>query len=85
VVAESASAQPATLHIGSDDGVQVWVNGKKVHDNKVTRALAPDQDKVPVELQQGRNLILLKVDQGNGDSGVILSVEAKANVSLAAP
>ena len=84
MVAESASAQPATLHIGSDDGVQVWVNGKKVHDNKVTRALAPAQDKVPVELKQGRNLILLKVDQGNGDAGAILAVEAKANVTLSA-
>jgi putative heme-binding domain-containing protein len=85
VVAESASSQPATLHIGSDDGVQVWVNGKKVHDNKVTRALAPAQDKVPVELKQGRNVILLKVDQGNGDAGAILAVEAKANVTLSAP
>jgi putative membrane-bound dehydrogenase-like protein len=85
VVAESASAQTATLHIGSDDGVQVWVNGKKVHDNKVTRALAPAQDKVPVELKQGRNLILLKVDQGNGDAGAILAVEAKANITLSAP
>ena len=85
VVAESASAQSATLHIGSDDGVQVWVNGNKLHDNKVTRALAPAQDKVPVELKQGRNLILLKVDQGNGDGGVIMAVEAKANVTLSAP
>ena len=65
--------------------MQVWVNGKKVHDNKVTRALAPAQDKVPVELKQGRNVILLKVDQGNGDAGAILAVEAKANVTLSAP
>jgi hypothetical protein len=40
---------------------------------------------VPVELKQGRNLILLKVDQGNGDGGVIMAVEAKANVTLSAP
>jgi len=84
-VAESASAQKATLQIGSDDGVQVWVNGRKVHDHKVTRALAAAQDKVEVDLQAGRNLILLKVDQGNGDAGLTLAIEAKANVTISAP
>lgn len=84
-ILDSASAQPATLHVGSDDGVQIWVNGKKVHDNKVTRALAAGADKVKIDLRQGRNLILLKVDQGNGDAGATLSVEARANVTFTAP
>ena len=84
-VVESASAQKATLQIGSDDGVQVWLNGRKVHDHKVTRALAAAQDKVEVDLQAGRNLLLLKVDQGNGDAGLTLAVEAKANITLLAP
>src|SRR5262249_7708408 len=32
---DSAADQPATLAIGSDDGIQAWLNGQKVHDHKV--------------------------------------------------
>jgi len=82
---ESASDQPATLAIGSDDGIQVWLNGQKVHQNLVTRALTAGEDKVKVQLKPGRNLLLLKLDQGNGNGGMTLSAEARANVSFGVP
>lgn len=85
VTLDSAAAQPGTLHIGSDDGIQVWLNGTKVHDAKVTRALVAGQDKVKVELKQGKNLILLKLDQGNGAGGLTLSAEARANLVFGVP
>jgi putative membrane-bound dehydrogenase-like protein len=82
---QSNAEQAATLKVGSDDGIQVWVNGTKVHDNAVTRALAPGQDKVSVNLKAGKNLILLKLDQGDGDAGLILSAETRQNASFTLP
>lgn len=82
---ESATAQPATLYVGSDDGIQVWLNGHKVHDLKATRALRPAEDRIKVDLKPGRNWILLKLDQGSGDAGLTLSAEARGNLAFEAP
>lgn len=84
-VLDSQGAQPARLLIGSDDGVQVWLNGEKIHDARVTRALQPRQDRVPVQLKSGKNLILLKLDQGQGAGGLSLAVEATSKVQFLRP
>jgi hypothetical protein len=52
----------ATLSVGSDDGVRVWVNGEKVHDVKGGRQARPGQDVVKVRLKKGWNEIRAKVD-----------------------
>ncbi len=67
----SAQAQKATLQLGTDDGVKVWLNGKQIHANNAARGVAVDQDKVEVSLQQGVNTLLLKVTNGGGDWGAI--------------
>ncbi|MEN6577855.1 MAG: DUF1080 domain-containing protein [Phycisphaerales bacterium] len=67
----SAQAQKATLQLGTDDGVKVWLNGRMVHANNASRGVTPDEDKVPVTLQQGVNELLLKVTNGSGDWGAI--------------
>lgn len=82
---QSNADQDATLSIGSDDGIQVWLNGVKVHDHAVTRPLVIGQDKVSVKLKAGKNQILLKLDQGEGDAGLSLSAEARQNVSFTLP
>ena len=82
---DSTVAQAATFKIGSDDGLQVWLNGQKVHDHPATRALTPGEDKLEVQLQQGTNLVLLKIDQGQGPAGATFSVEARGNVTLGLP
>jgi len=55
------SAIPAKFKIGSNDGVVCWLNGKKVHENLVGRALTVDEDEVEVYLKAGVNKILLKI------------------------
>lgn len=82
---DSAADQPATLLVGSDDGIQIWLNGKKVHDHKATRALVPGEDKVKVDLKSGKNVLLLKLDQGDGAGGLSLSAEARAGVTFGVP
>jgi len=59
----------ATVLLGSDDGVRVWVNDNLVHSNPVYRAAAPDQDRVKVNLVKGWNKVLIKVLQGGGGWG----------------
>lgn len=82
---DSMMDQPGMLYVGSDDGVQIWLNGVKVHDHKTTRTLAPASDKVPVTLKSGKNLLLLKLDQGNGSGGLCLSAEARGNLTFSLP
>jgi hypothetical protein len=65
----SRGEQKTTLQVGSDDGVKVWLNGKLVHAKNVARGIGPDEDKIPVTLQDGVNELLLKVTNGAGDWG----------------
>lgn len=68
VVAQQAG--PRYLAVGSDDGVQVWVNGKLVHEHLVARGVKLDEDLVPVLLRTGENTLLLKVENGGGAWGL---------------
>ena len=64
------------LSIGSDDSFKIWLNGKIVADKYITRGLAPDQDKIKVDLVKGENKLLLKVSNGGGGYGFYFKTEA---------
>jgi serine/threonine protein kinase/formylglycine-generating enzyme required for sulfatase activity/Flp pilus assembly protein TadD len=51
----------ATLLVGSDDTVRVWINGDLVHEYGRARLATPDSDEIPVHLKAGWNKILAKV------------------------
>lgn len=61
------------LGLGSDDSLQVWVNGTRIHNNKVGRAPAPNQDKVTAKLEEGENQLLFKVANGGGGFGFVFN------------
>ena len=65
----SPVARQAVLELGSDDGVKVWLNRTLVHANNVTRGVSAGEDRVEVDLRQGRNFMLVKVTQGVGGWG----------------
>lgn len=58
---ESPADMAATISVGSDDCVTVWVNGAKVHDFRAVGGGQVDRDVVPVRLKKGTNTVLLKV------------------------
>lgn len=58
---QSDSNQKATIMLGSDDGVKVWLNGNLVHENDVGRGLTPREDVFDIELIKGENSLLVKV------------------------
>jgi len=57
-------ATKAFFLIGSDDGCEFWLNGKKLHATSAPRGLRVDQDRVAAELKAGSNAVLIKVLQG---------------------
>jgi len=71
---ELSVAQELVLSLGSDDTLTVWVNGERVHEREVYRAVAPDQEIVTARLQAGKSTILLKVCNGGGPAGFYFAV-----------
>lgn len=63
---ESTTAGPVEVVAGSDDGLIVWVNGKKVFERLGNRAYKPDEFHFKADLKAGKNLIVVKVTQGGG-------------------
>jgi eukaryotic-like serine/threonine-protein kinase len=62
----SPTERSASLIVGGDGAVRVWLNGRPVHD--VNRASNEPwmQDRVPVMLRAGRNTLLVKVSHTTG-------------------
>lgn len=78
----SPTAQDATLSVGSDDGIKVFVNGKVVLANNATRPAQPDQDKATIHLNEGANTLLLKIVQGGGQWAAIARLRTTDNKPL---
>ncbi|HVV99246.1 MAG TPA: VCBS repeat-containing protein, partial [Planctomycetaceae bacterium] len=64
---ECPAAIELPISLGSDDGLVVWLNGEKLHSENVTRGCTPDQVKLVLPLKAGKNDLLLKISQGDGE------------------
>jgi hypothetical protein len=62
----SATALPYPVKVGSNDGIQIWLNGVLVHGNKITRPITQGSDEVMLNLQAGDNQLLLKIVNAGG-------------------
>ena len=65
------------LSLGSDDSIRIWLNGKAMLERKIERGLAPDQEKLTVELKRGQNDLLVKIVNGLGPGGIYIKQKAK--------
>jgi hypothetical protein len=54
-------AMDVTLSLSSNDQGKAWLNGKEVFKFTDARGLEKDSDRIPVTLQKGRNVLILKV------------------------
>ena len=67
VVLDSPAEQQTMMLVGSDDAVKVWLNGELVHTAFVARGAGDYQDFFPVTLKQGKNVLLVALDNhGHG-------------------
>jgi predicted Ser/Thr protein kinase len=71
---KAPAAMEATLLLGSDDGVKVWVNGTVVHRHEQGRGVRIDEDHVPFRLLKGWNQMLFKVTQWNQGWGLSVRI-----------
>ncbi len=53
--------------VGSSDGVEVYLNGKRVHKNFIQREFELDQDEMTLPLKKGRNHLMIRVTNEKGD------------------
>ena len=68
------TAATITAGFGSDDGIEVWLNGKKIHSNNAARGVSPDQDRVALALNAGENRLLVKIFNNSGGCGFYFSL-----------
>lgn len=68
-IIHSSIAQSVSFSLGSDDGIQVWLNGTRIHANNASRGVAPNQDTATGELSAGENFLVVKINNGGGGSG----------------
>ncbi|MBN2281279.1 MAG: hypothetical protein JXQ65_11935 [Candidatus Marinimicrobia bacterium] len=54
------------ISIGSDDGFSLWVNGDSITTVLKGRGLTPDDDIIQVNFKKGKNIVLYKIENGNG-------------------
>ncbi|MCH2100311.1 MAG: PSD1 and planctomycete cytochrome C domain-containing protein [Planctomycetes bacterium] len=64
------SERELELSLGSDDGIQVYLNGKMIHENRVNRGVAPDQEKVVIKLTPGVHTFVMKIINTGGAGGL---------------
>ncbi len=82
---DSPTQQHAQLLTGSDGGLEVWHNGKRIWSKNVERAALPFQDVIPLELQPGGNDLLLRVRTSTGKCAVYLHYRALGQVVTRLP
>ena len=71
---EEIHGRETVLSCGSDDGIQIWLNGQEIHKNETARGHAAGADTITVFLKPGINRLLVKCDnyvQGWGFSVMI--------------
>lgn len=72
---ESPKAYKWPLSFGSDDTLSVFINGKRVHHEPHVRAVAADQDRIEIDVKEGKNELLVKIGQEAGEWKVYVAPE----------
>ena len=64
------TARTLPLSMGSDDGLQVYLDGRKVFENRVDRGVAKDQDQFTIDLPAGQSTMVCKFVNTGGTGGM---------------
>jgi alpha-galactosidase len=75
---DSIHARETVFNIGSDDGIEVWLNGKKVHSFAGQRGHTAGSDSPAVKLREGTNRIVARIHNITAGWGFSVAVP-KAN------
>jgi hypothetical protein len=72
------TAQSVTLLLGTEDGYQVWMGGKKIAEVQANRTIAPLAEEIPLALEAGKNDLYLKVVHHEGGSAFATALRSPA-------
>jgi formylglycine-generating enzyme required for sulfatase activity len=70
--------QSMVSYYGSDDGLVVWLNGKKIISKNINRRAAEDQESAQLDLKEGENHLLIKICKIDLRSGWYFSTTKNA-------
>jgi len=59
----------ARLNLGTDDGAKVWMNGEEIFQINEQRDAVDGSDVIDINLQEGKNTLLLKITDYYGGWG----------------
>ncbi len=76
LVFEASASCRVRLLLGSDDGISVFVDGRRILARNVTRGCRLGDDSVDAHLGRGRTTILLRVTQAGGGYGVAIRAQS---------
>jgi len=62
----AAEPTPYPVKVGSNDAIQIWLNGAEVHSNKIQRGITKGEDEVQLNLVAGDNRLLMKITNAGG-------------------
>ena len=87
ITLESATDQSGvTMGVSSDDSIKVWLNGEVVHTNAINRGTGSRptnirgyQDRFPVNLNGGDNLLLVKVSDWGSSWTMHVGIQVDVN------
>ncbi len=82
IVLEARRAFTAWLAVGHDDGVELWLNGRRLLSDRSSRPYEPDARLVRLALSKGRNRLVLLLAHGRGHWRVRLRLTGPDHVRL---
>ena len=85
VTLDAPRQQNTKMFVGSGDAVKVWLNGELVHDNPIDRDAEDYQENFGVTLEQGTNILLVAVYEGEGWWGGFFGFDAGTDYTVLLP
>ena len=67
---ESSDKRELIALLGSNDGATLWCNGKELYHFHGKRSLIADEDEIKLNLEEGKNHIMIKVEQWKAGWGL---------------
>ena len=78
---DSPKEQKTSLHTGSDDAIQVWLNGKSVQRVEKDRGAGNFQEEKPVTLKKGKNILMVACYEKGGGWSQFVGINADFTTS----
>jgi putative heme-binding domain-containing protein len=79
---DSPSDRTATMAVGSDDTLTVWVDGEQIYDFADRRGFTAEESKFEVKLKRGKNAILIRCGNRGGPWMFSASVSGAADYAF---